>query len=67
MEQTVAELKSDLRAMERSITYLNGQVDTLAAAVRELNDTVQKAKGALVVISVVASCMGAVASWFSHK
>ena len=66
--QTNASQQSQISAANAAnIATMSASISAMQIIVRDLNNTVQKAKGALIVIGVISSALGAVAGWFSHK
>jgi septal ring factor EnvC (AmiA/AmiB activator) len=61
----------DLGRLEASVAALNDQLETLAHTVGSLNNTIQRSRGALVVIGALATglaaSLGALLNTFVHK
>ena len=81
MPETRARLEQDIRDLQdnaheqgrlvaanaANILAMSNSITQLSAVVRDLNNTVQKAKGAILVIGVISGALGSIAGWFSHK
>lgn len=81
MPETRARLEQDIRDLQGTATQqaallatqganivaMTQSITQLSAIVRDLNNTMQKAKGAIIVVGAISGIAGTLFGWLTHK